>query len=188
MTPIANVGFFLLGTFFTALSFILWLRIAVRYFNLNTANQLVIVIKQITNPVLNPIAKIFSASNKGRYDWPCFGVLFAITLLKYVITSLLFFSGSIPVLILLMLTIAGLILQPLDLMFYAIIGAVILSWVSPGWYNPLAEVIHGITNPLLSRIRSMLPDTAGLDFSPWIALVILKCIVIFVESFLPFGI
>ncbi len=50
-----------------------------------------------------------------------------------------------------------------------IIGA-LLSWVSPDPYNPVVQAIYGISEPLLMPFRRIVPNLAGLDISPIIAL------------------
>ncbi len=42
---------------------------------------------------------------------------------------------------------------------WIVIGRAILSWVNPDPYNPIVRFLHNVTEPLLSRIRRMLPCT-----------------------------
>ena len=64
---------------------------------------------------------------------------------------------------------------------WIIIGRAILSWVNPDPYNPIVRFLHDVTEPLLSRIRRMLPALGGsIDFSP----MILILAIYFLMSFL----
>ena len=64
---------------------------------------------------------------------------------------------------------------------WIIIGRAIISWVNPDPYNPIVRFLHEVTEPVLSRIRRMVPAFAGgIDFSP----VILILAIIFLQSFL----
>ncbi|MEW6218411.1 MAG: YggT family protein [Thermodesulfobacteriota bacterium] len=64
---------------------------------------------------------------------------------------------------------------------WLIIARAILSWVSPDPYNPIVQFLYGVTEPVLGRIRRLLPLTAGgIDFSP----IILIMAIIFLQSFL----
>ena len=64
---------------------------------------------------------------------------------------------------------------------WIIIGRAILSWVNPDPYNPIVRFLHEVTEPVLSRIRRLVPAFAGgIDFSP----VILILSIIFLQSFL----
>jgi YggT family protein len=51
-----------------------------------------------------------------------------------------------------------------------IVGA-LLSWVSPDPSNPVVQTIYGISEPLLSPFRRIIPYLGGIDISPIIALL-----------------
>ena len=64
---------------------------------------------------------------------------------------------------------------------WIIIGRAILSWVNPDPYNPIVRFLHEVTEPVLSRIRRVVPAFAGgIDFSPMIVILV----IIFLQSFL----
>lgn len=68
----------------------------------------------------------------------------------------------------------------LTLYMYVIIAQAILSWVSPDPYNPIVRFVRNMTEPLLYRIRKVLPTVyGGVDFSP--VIVILG--IVFLQSF-----
>ncbi|MBN0988402.1 YggT family protein [Amphritea pacifica] len=54
----------------------------------------------------------------------------------------------------------------LDIYFYAVIGAVIISWVAPGSYHPGPQLIVQLTEPLFALARRVIPSLGGLDLSP----------------------
>ncbi|MCK5508320.1 MAG: YggT family protein [Deltaproteobacteria bacterium] len=55
---------------------------------------------------------------------------------------------------------------------WIIIGRAILSWVSPDPFNPIVRFINNVTEPVLSRIRALIPlNFGGMDFSPIIVLL-----------------
>jgi YggT family protein len=49
----------------------------------------------------------------------------------------------------------------------------ILSWVRPDPRNPVVRILHGIVDPLLHPIRTILPSAMGMDFSPMVDIFIL---------------
>jgi YggT family protein len=49
----------------------------------------------------------------------------------------------------------------------------ILSWIQPDPRNPLVRLLHGIVDPVLHPIRTLLPTSMGMDFSPMVAILIL---------------
>ena len=64
----------------------------------------------------------------------------------------------------------------------AILIQVVISWVSPGTYNPMTALIHTITAPLMRPARRMIPPMSGFDLSPLAALIALQLVLIlFVE-------
>jgi YggT family protein len=61
-------------------------------------------------------------------------------------------------------------------MFIIIIRALI-SWVNPDPYNFLVRAIYDITEPVLYRVRQLLPLSAGgFDFSPIIVIILIYAV------------
>ena len=59
---------------------------------------------------------------------------------------------------------------------YIIIARAIVSWLNPNPYNPIIRLLYRVTEPVLGRVRRLLPDLGGLDLSP--VLVILAIMLI----------
>ena len=58
------------------------------------------------------------------------------------------------------------------LFMWIVIGRAVLSWVSPDPFNPIVRFINNVTEPVLYRIRALIPVSfGGMDFSPIIALL-----------------
>ena len=77
------------------------------------------------------------------------------------------------------------IAQVLDYLLWAymwiVIARAIISWVNPDPYNPIVRFLYSATEPVLYRIRRVLPLYAGgIDFSPIIVFVA----IIFLQRFL----
>ena len=68
----------------------------------------------------------------------------------------------------------------LNIYLFIIIIRALISWVSPDPYNPVVQILHRITEPVLAPIRYRMPDMGGIDISP--ILVILA--IFFLQSFL----
>ena len=59
----------------------------------------------------------------------------------------------------------------LELYYWIIIIKVLLSWVNPDPYNTIVQILNRLTEPVLYRVRQLLPMTGmGIDFSPIIVL------------------
>ena len=69
----------------------------------------------------------------------------------------------------------------LVLYMWIIIIRALLSWVNPDPYNPIVQFLYSITEPVLYRIRQLLPMSGlGIDFSPIVVLLA----IIFLQTFL----
>ncbi|MCP4490806.1 MAG: YggT family protein [Gammaproteobacteria bacterium] len=89
--------------------------------------------------------------------------------------------GSVSYLGLFIFTIADLISLSLTVFLVAVIIQVILSWVSPGQYNPVIGLVHSIAEPALRPFQKLIPHLGGLDLSPLFAslgIMVLKMLVI----------
>lgn len=69
----------------------------------------------------------------------------------------------------------------LGLYFWVVIASAVLSWVSPDPYNPIVRAIRSLTEPVFYRIRKALPFTytSGIDFSPFVVVLGIKFIQVF---------
>lgn len=70
----------------------------------------------------------------------------------------------------------------LTIYFWLILIRALLSWVNPDPYNPIVQFLYKVTEPVLYRIRKVLPlgFGIGIDLSPLIAFLI----IIFLRTFL----
>jgi YggT family protein len=59
----------------------------------------------------------------------------------------------------------------IDVYSLILFGAVVLSWMRVSPDNPVARVIYRLTEPVLSRVRKVLPAAGGFDFSPMVVLL-----------------
>ena len=114
-------------------------------------------------------------------------MLVIIELLKFIAIGSLFLGVMMPWGFLPLFTLADLIVQPCNLLFYAIIIRVILSWTNPFLQNPVADIVRLITEPVLRLGRQIIPIISGFDFSPFIIMIVLKVITLFISASLPFN-
>jgi len=69
----------------------------------------------------------------------------------------------------------------LQLYMWIIIIRALLSWVNPDPYNPIVQFLYSITEPVLLRVRQLIPMSGiGIDFSPILVLLA----IVFLQSFL----
>lgn len=53
---------------------------------------------------------------------------------------------------------------------------VLMSWFPVDENNPIVETLLTITDPYLNIFRSIIPPMGGMDFSPIIALIVLRAL------------
>ena len=74
------------------------------------------------------------------------------------------------------MTITSLILIVFRALYYLLLARVILSFFPNTYHNPIGRFIYDTTEPVLSRIRKIMPDTGMIDFSPLVAFLLLEVI------------
>jgi len=75
------------------------------------------------------------------------------------------------------MTISFLVTVIAQVLILVLIARVILSWLPRiGVLTPVAMLLDGITEPILSPIRRRLPFFGGLDLSPLVVLLLISAI------------
>ena len=62
------------------------------------------------------------------------------------------------------------------LLWLAILGRVIISWVRPQGGDPISNFLIQVTEPILQPIRKVVPPLGMFDLTPMIALILLSVI------------
>jgi YggT family protein len=62
----------------------------------------------------------------------------------------------------------------LKIYFWMIVARTVLSWVSPDPYNPIVNFLYRATDPVLYRVRRVLPAMGGIDLSPLLVLLAIQ--------------
>lgn len=148
------------------------LRWFLQLFRASYINPICQAIYKFTQPVIKLIAKIIP--RKSRADWP---LLFSIYLLANIFQGLQFLllPGKFDVTVCLLLALLFCFSQVLNLFFIAIIIRVISSWFATDARQPAMQIIYIFTNPILRPAQRIVPIIGGLDLSPAIVLLLLKC-------------
>lgn len=78
-----------------------------------------------------------------------------------------------------------LFLTLLDIYTWVIIIRALISWVSPDPYNPIVQILHRVTEPVLRPVRRLIPPhkLGGLDLSPLVVLLAIQ----FIKYFLIYS-
>ena len=190
MAGLLNVAYFLIALFFSLTIFMLWVRIALHYYLVSSLNKFAQMIHTMTHPLTKPFDYLCRLKTKRFlvYDWPAMIVLCIVEILKFLLLGLLQYGIILPLSYIGWLVIADFIIQPCQFLFYAIIFRVLVTWIGPIRPNPIMDALCVITNPILSLSYRISPKMPGIDISPFIAMLLLKMITLFVGSYLPMNI
>jgi YggT family protein len=179
--PFTEVALLLINTFVGLYVLLILLRFLLQLVRADFYNPVSQFIVKATNPPLIPLRKLIPGVG---------GIDVASLILAWLIQGIgmgviyLMLSGGIPAPHYLAIWAVLAVVQTiLNIYFFAIIIIVILSWVAPQSYNPAVMLLHQLTEPLLSKIRKVMPDMGMLDLSPIIAFLLIQVIEIFMRSF-----
>jgi len=80
----------------------------------------------------------------------------------------------------LILAVAQVINLGLTIYMWIVIIRALVSWVSPNPYNPIVRFLYRATEPVLWRVRRILPIGGfGIDFSPLIVILVIYVLKVF---------
>jgi len=80
----------------------------------------------------------------------------------------------------LILAMAQVINLGLTIYMWIVIIRALISWVSPNPYNPIVRFLYRATEPVLWRVRRILPIGGfGIDFSPLIVILVIYVLKVF---------
>ncbi len=63
----------------------------------------------------------------------------------------------------------------LNIYFWIVIIAALLTWIEPNPYNPIVRFLYGVTEPVFEWVRDHLPVLlGGIDFSPLVVIIAIE--------------
>ena len=80
-------------------------------------------------------------------------------------------------------TVFDLISAVIHLYIFILIVQAVMSWFGNNYGNPMVDLFHSLTEPLLRPIRRILPNLGMIDISPMVALLGLYVILIILQSY-----
>jgi YggT family protein len=71
----------------------------------------------------------------------------------------------------------------LNIYWWIIIASAVLSWVNPDPYNPIVRFLRAATEPVMARVRRVLPlFFGGIDFTPIVVLLLITFLQVFLVN------
>lgn len=173
MSALNEAFIYILQTLGQLYIFVVLLRFILQLVRADFYNPISQFVVKVTQPLLTPLRKIIPGF--AGLDLAALALAFLVHMTLAI--AVLMLAGAPALDILLRLAIWVLISLSalfMKIFFFALIISIILSWVAPGSFNPAAQLIHQVCQPVLAPIRRMLPDLGGIDISPIFAFIALN--------------
>lgn len=168
---------FIVRTVLGLLVVVFLLRVLLPLARADSRNQLSQAVIRLTNPLVMPLRKILPPV--GQVDTAS---IVALLVVQTAATATLWLLGAFPWVFtgpqFVRQVFIGLLAIVLQFYVFALLLYILLSWVAPGTYSPVAALLNSLCEPLLRPIRRIVPPLAGIDFSAMILIIGLQALYI----------
>ena len=131
----------------------------------NPVSQFIV---KITKPLLNPLRRLIP----GYRGWDFASLVLALLVQALELGIIMALNGlGLHPVAALALALPELVELIINIFLVALVVQVILSWVSPGTYNPAIGLTYSLTQPLLGPVQKRLPNMGGIDLSPMVVML-----------------
>ncbi|MCU0735010.1 MAG: YggT family protein [Methylotetracoccus sp.] len=159
---------FLIDTIFGLYLFALVLRFLFQWFNADYYNPISQMIVKVTQPPVGLLRRFIPPL--GRVDSATLLLMLALQMIASYLVLTLQGVDLNPAALAVFAT-SQLLDLILNVLFFAIVITVVLSWFHVSRYNPAVSLLYSFTNPMLKWARKLLPPMGGLDLSPLIPII-----------------
>ena len=171
MLGLNDAAVFIIKTLGSLYLLIVLMRFILQLVRANFYNPLCQFIVKATQPLLKPLSRVIPS----MFGLDMSSLVLALIVQMVLIAVILALKGfMVDWLLLVPWALIALFSLFLNILFYAMIISVILSWVAPGSHNPGAELVAQITEPVLAPFRRIIPNVGGLDISPIFAFIVIQ--------------
>jgi len=162
---------FLVETLLGFYELVLLLRLLLQLVRADFRNPIARAIVRLTNPVIVPLRRVLPPA--GRVDSASVVAVILASFVKVAAVLWLTGIGLPPWIVWLRAVTLDLARMVLHTYFFAILLYAVLSMVAPGARSPAQALLASLCEPILSRIRRVIPPIADLDLSPlWAGIAI----------------
>ena len=164
---------FILTALFTLFVIAFLLRVLLQLVRADFRNPFGEAVLKVTNPLVLPLRKFMPP---GKRIDPSSVV--ALLIVQFVGTALLqgVAGGHLGLESILLGGLRGLLQTVLQFYFFAVLLYALLSWFAGAAYNPAAQILSKLVEPLLAPIRRVVPPLGGLDLSAVFLLIALQAL------------
>ena len=174
-----NALYYLVDTLTSLYLGVLILRLIMQIVRANFRNPFAEAVLRLTNPLIMPLRRILPPVGKMDSATVLAIVLFAV--FKVVLLFMLFGGGLLSLVAMALAVLRTLVLAVLWLYFILIFFYGIAGFLMQGGSSPVYEVLAYCCDPILNRIRKIIPSlVAGLDLSFLWAIIAIQALIILI--------
>jgi len=158
-----------------------FLRFILQWVRADFRNPISQFLVRLTNPLVIPIRRLIPSI--GGLDTATISIILLLELTLTIVLINLTCMGEPHFIQIIGLTLLRIVYLMLRIYLFIILIYVVMSWISPGTYNPAASLLASIATPVLKPLRRLIPPIAGLDLSALFALIAIQAL----TMLLPIG-
>lgn len=131
----------------------------------------------LTNWIVLPLRRFIPAA--GRFDTTSFVLALACAFVMHILLLLItpwpfILTSPLSLAALLLTAFVELLKLSLYLLFAAVIGQALMTWIAP--FNPLMPILNALTTPFLRPLRRFIPPIGGVDITPLILVLLIQLV------------
>jgi|KBSMisStaDraftv2_1062788.scaffolds.fasta_scaffold91703_2 YggT family protein len=174
-----NALYYIVDTLTSLYLAVLILRFIMQIVRANFRNPFAEAVLRLTNPLIMPLRRILPPM--GKIDTATVVAILLFAIFKEMLLALLFGTGMLSPLLWTLIILRKLVLAVLWLYVVMIFFYGIAGFLMQGGSSPIYEVLAYVCDPLLNRIRKIIPSiVAGLDLSFLWAIIALQASIILI--------
>ncbi len=161
---------FLVTTLFDIYIWIVLTRFILQLVRADFYNPVSQFVVKATSPVLTPLRRMIPGF--GGLDVASLVLFLALVLVKLGLYVYVFKGAYLSPMGFIILSLMSIASTIINYFLFVIFVSAILSWVvAAGGYNPFADLLHQIAEPVLGPARKIIPPMGGLDISPMLVMI-----------------
>ena len=180
MDSVTEISIYLIQYLFGFYAALALLRFLLQLSQANFYNPVSQFIVKATEPVLSPLRKLLPPFK----NIDSASLLLSISVLVGAIELTVFIAGLgfIPPLNALAWAAIGIFSMLLNIYFFGLFAAIIISWVMPYNQHPAIALIWQLLDPVMAPLRKILPALGGIDLSPIVIFLLINVLQIVVRN------
>lgn len=181
ISPLTSSLLFLVETVGSLFVMAVLIRFLLQLVQADFYNPVSQAIVKITGPLLNPLRRLIPSFKSIDIAALILAFLAQITFVYLQLSIQGYLFSEIPAEQILAISLFKLLKTVLNIYMFSLIIISIASWITPKNYNPALMLLNQLTEPLIHRIRKVIPPMGGLDFS----LMALLILIVMIKNVLP---